>query len=126
MLDDERIEVIGFAEDLLAVFEKTCLMALPIFHDSGYINRMYHALNAGIPLITTSWPPATDSRLKNGIHLSVADEAISFADKVLELYKDRNLRTRMSKSSRDVVSDDITWNESSNCIEKRIHTELSN
>jgi glycosyltransferase involved in cell wall biosynthesis len=110
-LNDDRIVLKGFVEDLPQMCAQSAIGILPIFHKSGIINRLNDMLSVGMPVICTSAPASTLPDLINGKHVLIADNALDFADKIVQLYGNIELREKMSQDAKQFMKTRPTWND---------------
>ena len=83
----EGIEVLGFVEDLEALYDRACVAVAPLRFGAGVKGKVAEALAACLPMVATS--VATEGLgLVDGVDLLVADDAELFAAKLIRLLDD--------------------------------------
>ena len=75
---------------------------------SGIQNKILHAMAMGTPIVTTSIAIQA-LQVKDGEHLLVADEPQQFAEAVVTLMTNINLRMRLSVNARTYVQEYHDW-----------------
>jgi glycosyltransferase involved in cell wall biosynthesis len=70
--------------------------------------KILESLAAGIPIVSTS-AGAEGLNLVHGRDILIADEPRQFAQSVLQLLKDENLRSLLRKNGRDFVENHYDW-----------------
>lgn len=94
--------VTGFVEDLEPYYKKAAVFVAPLLTGGGIIVKILDAMAAGTPVVTTSIGNEGISATP-GEHLMVADTADEFAEKVIDILKDQELRSRLALAGRDFV-----------------------
>ncbi|HHH53352.1 MAG TPA: glycosyltransferase family 1 protein [Bacteroidetes bacterium] len=113
LLLDDRIDVLGYVDDLRALFNQIKLAVVPIFHNSGLINRIQDLLVASVPVVTLPEPASTFTGLESGMHIQVVNSAKEFVDTVIQLDKSKNLRLALSRNGRNFAVQMPSWSEAS-------------
>ncbi|MBW2991787.1 glycosyltransferase family 4 protein [Candidatus Woesearchaeota archaeon] len=109
------VVVTGFVKDLNEYFSKCKVFVAPMRLGSGIQNKVLEALNYEIPVVTTSI-------VNNGIggqdgkEIIVADGAREFAEKVVRLLKDKELRKKLGSNGKKLLKNNYSW--------KKIYREL--
>jgi glycosyltransferase involved in cell wall biosynthesis len=96
------VRVLGHVPDVEPLFRGCRLSVAPLRYGAGVKGKVTQSLALGLPAVATSIA-AEGLDLVPGTHLSVADTADEFADKVVELYTDDRLWSRMSAAGRDHI-----------------------
>jgi glycosyltransferase involved in cell wall biosynthesis len=77
-LVDERVEALGFVDDLRAAYARSCCAVVPLLQGGGTPLKLIEALAYGLPVIAT--PRAVAGlAVRDGEHCLVADGAEAFA-----------------------------------------------
>lgn len=123
------VEVLGYADDLVGLYDSVALSVVPIFHSTGIINRVLDALCAGVPVVARSAPLRTVPGLVPGRHAIAADDARNFAGAVIALLGDRHERERISADGRALARTQPTWADTvarvCDAVEREIGTAIS-
>ncbi len=110
------VESLGFVPTLEAAYQNVCIAVLPILHGTGIINRAVDAFRAGVPLVTTPRVLRTIDGAQSGTHALTALTADEFANKVLLLVGNAQLRAQLSSAAIALVKTMNTWEQFSNII----------
>lgn len=114
--DDPQIKILGFAGDLAEVFDQVRMAIVPIFHGTGLINRILDALIAAVPVVSTPAALATIDGLVPEIDALAASDGPGFADQVVRLFHDRNLRISLSEKGRQNAKQRPDWEDTTKAI----------
>lgn len=98
-LHGNGVVVRGHVPDLEPLFEGCRLSVAPLRYGAGVKGKVTQSLAQGLPVVATS-VAAEGLDLVSGEHLFVADDPAAFAERVIELYTDEALWTRLSLSGR--------------------------
>lgn len=98
-LASDRVEVKGFVSNVEPIFDSCRLTVAPLRYGAGVKGKVTQSLAWGVPAVAT--PIAAEGLgLVDGEHLMVAEDPYSFAKKVVEVYTDEKLWTRLSEGGR--------------------------
>ena len=100
------IELLGFVEDIQPLFSSCALFVCPIRSGSGVRVKLLEAFASGIPVVSTTLGAEGLAR-EDGDFCALADDAPSFAAKVVQLLEDRELASRMAHRAR--VEVETNW-----------------
>lgn len=107
---DSNVKVTGYVEDLLEYYLKCDVSIAPMRIAGGIMCKILDAMAAGLPVVTSS-------QGNEGIGASpeeeiiVADDPEEFAQRTVELLKDRNQRESISKKGLDFVRRNFSWEQ---------------
>lgn len=76
----------GFVEDVTPYFQKSKLFVCPLRYGAGVKGKIGQALEYNLPVVTTA-VGSEGMSMQHGIHCWQADDAQSFADAIVHLYK---------------------------------------
>lgn len=116
-MKDERVKALGFVDSLESLFDSVCISVLPSFHHSGYINRLYDSIVAGVPVVTTSYVVSTCHGLETRRLLIEKNDPLEYAEAVVSLYEDRMTRMKMSNQCKLVAKQLPSWKQLSKTLE---------
>ncbi len=102
------IVVTGHVEDVRPYFDRSAVFVCPLRSGSGMQAKILEAMAMGVPVVTTSIG-ATALEAVDGRDIIVADDTKVFAEKVLELLKDSDLRNYIAKNARKLVEEKYEW-----------------
>jgi len=98
----------GVIKNIAEVLINSDIAIAPLFHGSGTRLKILEYLSSGLPVVTTSIG-AEGLELENGVHLLMEDDMCRFADKIVDLIKDEQLRFRLGKAGRELVTRKYDW-----------------
>jgi glycosyltransferase involved in cell wall biosynthesis len=102
------IEVTGTVDDIRPYLARASLMVLPLRIGGGTRLKLYEALAAGVPTLSTSIG-AEGLPLRNGEHLWIADEAEAFAAKAVAMLRDPAGSSKLADQGADFVTRRFGW-----------------
>jgi len=92
----------GYVPDPAPIFDACRLSVAPIRYGAGVKGKVTHSLAWGLPAVAT--PVAAEgTQMVDGLHLMTASDPASFARRVIEVYEDEALWTRLSHAGREQV-----------------------
>jgi glycosyltransferase involved in cell wall biosynthesis len=117
-----NVEFTGFVSNLQDIYSTVCLSVIPHYQSSGYINRLYDALTAGVPVIISSQIARTVKGFTSGVHGVVVQNRKKLVENIIALSeanaeKQRNL---LVKNGRQFVKNSFRWKDSTIMIEEAI------
>jgi glycosyltransferase involved in cell wall biosynthesis len=86
---DERIEVLGFVDDLRSVYTRAFAAVVPLLRGGGSPLKFVEALAYGLPVIATSHAAGLLEHANQNEHFLVAGDPAAFAYAVSSLFEDR-------------------------------------
>ena len=102
------IVVTGRVEDVRPYFDKSAVFVCPLRSGSGMQAKILEAMAMGVPVVTTSLGfEALDAVA--GRDILVADDPKRFAEEVIRLVKDKDLRQYISQNARKLVEEKYGW-----------------
>jgi sugar transferase (PEP-CTERM/EpsH1 system associated) len=108
LASNSDIIVTGHVEDVRPYFDKSAVFVCPLRSGSGMQAKILEAMAMGVPVVTTSMG-ATALDAVDGKDIIVADNPKSFADKTIELVKNRDLRDYIAQNARKLVEEKYEW-----------------
>jgi polysaccharide biosynthesis protein PslH len=105
----DGIEVHGFVPSMAPFFARAHAVVVPILTGAGIRVKIVEAMSAGRPLVSTSLGWEGLAHLEPGRHLLVADDPGAFAEAVLRLLGDPELRARMAREARALAEREYDW-----------------
>ncbi len=106
-LASENIVVTGYVPDVSPYFYSTRVCVAPLRYGAGVKGKIIHSMTYGLPVVTTT-VGAEGLGLENGKNVLVADGPEEFAERVINVYKNRDTWNRISKSSHAWVQANFT------------------
>ena len=102
------VVVTGRVEDVRPYFDKSAVFVCPLRSGSGMQAKILEAMAMGVPVVTTSLGfEALDAVA--GRDILVADDPKRFAEEVIRLVKDRDLRQYIAQNARKLVEEKYDW-----------------
>lgn len=122
-LTDTRIHLKGRVDKLGDTLAHARIFILPIHHAIGYVNRLADGFVAGLPIATTSYPMTMFNEKIDNVPAAIADDPAVLADKIIELYRNENIRNALAQKAREFGLENIVdWQSASRIIEQAIRT----
>ena len=107
-LQSENINVLGFVsdEELSNLYKSTRVVVAPLRFGAGMKGKVVEALYNKCPIVTTSIGAEGINKLNKVI--TIADDAKTFAKKVIELYLNRELNEKNSNNSFKIIENQFS------------------
>ena len=94
-LAGEHVTIAGWVADLDPIYASTRIVVAPLRYGAGVKGKVGQALAMGVPMVTTSI--GNDGMmLEPGRDIEIADDAESFAQRVIGVYENRQAWEAMS------------------------------
>jgi GT2 family glycosyltransferase/glycosyltransferase involved in cell wall biosynthesis len=97
-LKSNRIAVPGYLPDVAADFQRARVFVAPLRYGAGIKAKVGHAFGYGLPTVLTTIG-AEGFGIANGEDALVADDAASFAEAVVRVYRNETLWNRLSEGA---------------------------
>jgi glycosyltransferase involved in cell wall biosynthesis len=107
-LHGKGIEFVGLVADVRSELAAADVFVAPLRAGSGTRLKLLEAFAAGIPVVATSIA-AEGLEVVDGLHLSIADDEMSFADAISALLNHPERRTAIALAARRLVEDRYDW-----------------
>lgn len=101
-LQSDDIIVTGYVKDLNDYFASARVFIAPLRFGAGIKGKIITAMYYGVPVVGTSIG-VEGIGMENGKNVLTADSADEFADKVVKLYSDKSLWSKISYNSMNLV-----------------------
>lgn len=101
-LENERVIVTGYVEDVSPYFLESRLFVAPLRFGAGMKGKIGHSMSYGLPTVTTAIG-AEGMGLKDGYDVIIADEAELFAAKVIQVYENTELWQHLSENALKTI-----------------------
>lgn len=118
--NNQRIEIVGYADDLTKVYDSVAIAIIPIIHSTGIINRALDALIAGVPVVGSRQALNTINGIKFNKNALAANSIKEYKRSILSLLENSNLRKELSQAGRTLGKSHPTWQETSHVIENEL------
>jgi glycosyltransferase involved in cell wall biosynthesis len=100
---DERIEVLGFVEDLRSVYGRATGAAVPLLQGGGSPLKFVEALAYGLPVIASSHAARLLEEATPDEHFLLAADSAEFARSVVSLFEDRARAAALGAAGRKLA-----------------------
>ena len=104
----EGVVVTGYVPDVRPYFQKASVFVAPLRAGSGIQTKNLEAMAMGVPVVTTS-VGAMGLEADVGKELLVADTPEDFAEQVIYLLDNKDLRKTFSQTARTRVETNYSW-----------------
>lgn len=105
---DKSVTLTGFVDDVRPVVAGAWVSIAPILSGGGTRLKILESMALGTPVVSTS-KGAEGIEARDGQHLLIADDATSFARRVVELLTERAQRERLTQNARELVTGHYDW-----------------
>jgi GT2 family glycosyltransferase len=107
-LASDAVVVLGYVQDIEPVFDSCRVSVAPIRYGAGVKGKVTQSLAWGLPAVAT--PIAAEgTQLIHDVHLMIASDPAGFAQRVVEVYADEALWTRLSVAGRRQVEASLSY-----------------
>lgn len=124
----KNITVTGTVPDVRTYYREAAVFVVPCRLGGGTKLKTLEAMAMGLPVVTTS-VGAQGLEVESGRHLHIVDGPEDFADRVVELLKDRGKASEMGAAARKLVEQKYGWDaimaESERRLTRLLHTRES-
>jgi glycosyltransferase involved in cell wall biosynthesis len=117
LAERERVVVTGRVPEIKPYFAEATVFVVPLRIGSGTRLKILEALAMGKAIVSTT-VGAEGLDLRDGEEILIADEPTAFADAVIRLLTDSELRRRVGENGRARVERDYDWRS----IGKKLYT----
>jgi len=107
-LESEHVIVTGFVPDMREYLEQAAVCVVPLRIAKGIQNKVLEAMAMGIPVVSTSGANSGINAVDNR-DLILADDPQSFADAVVKLLRNENVRGTIASNARGFVEKEFSW-----------------
>jgi len=118
-----RVVVTGGVPSMPEYIQGATIAVAPLLYGAGIQNKALEALACGTPVVATAQATAA-LRVQSGQELLVADGAEAFADAVLKLLGDVELRARLGTAGRRYVEAYHSWDAAAQLLEAAYRAPL--
>jgi len=115
--DGRNIFVTGHVDKIQDYLHRARIAVCPMKSGSGIQNKILEAMACGVPVIATSFA-AGGIAVEHGKDIILSEEPGEFAEDVLRLLEDRELRESIAANARQLVEQNHSWEGSVSKLEK--------
>lgn len=113
------IHVTGTVEDVRPYYQKAAVSVAPFRFGEGTKLKVLEAMASGVPVVGT--PIGCQGiDVQDGEHVLIADAEVEFGNRVIELLRDAQLRSRLACAARRLVEQRYTWKKIVGDIEPQL------
>lgn len=105
---DAAVVVTGYVDDLRPYLSRAWVVVAPLQEGFGVKIRVLQAMAVGKPVVATSMV-STGIDVSSGENIILADVPLEFADRVIELLNDKELRERLGSEARRLMETNHNW-----------------
>lgn len=105
------VKVTGYVPCMQDYLARATVAVAPMMGGSGMQFKILEAMASGVPVVATPYALG-GIEVADGEHLLRAQDAEDFAEKVIRLLLDSDLRRRLARSARQLVEEKYTWERS--------------
>lgn len=102
--EKEGVRFVGYVDDIRVFLKNASVFVAPLRMGSGTRLKILTAMAMGIPVVSTRIG-CEGLEVEDGKDIFIADTPEEFADKVIKLIKDEELRKKISENGRNLVED---------------------
>jgi glycosyltransferase involved in cell wall biosynthesis len=99
-----EIALLGFVPDLKLIYARTKFLVCPVFGGTGQQVKIVEAMAHGLPVVALA-AAAKMSPIEHGVNGFVANNAVEFADYVIQLWQDPVLCRQFGAAARAKIAD---------------------
>jgi polysaccharide biosynthesis protein PslH len=107
-LKDPQVEMVGFVEDVAPWYAQAEVGIVPLFAGSGMRIKLLEMMAFGKPVVATPIG-AEGIHVDDGENVFIAEDRVSFAERIIELLNSAELRQRIGANARRRVQTEYSW-----------------
>jgi len=119
LAQESGIEVTGTVDDVRAYLGQACATIVPLRVGGGTRLKIFEAMAAGKAVISTTIG-AEGLPTESGRHLLIADDAEAFAAAVVRIVREPELRRRLEREARTLVTRHYDWSVAAGQLERSL------
>ena len=108
LAQDSRIEVIATPKDMSEVAKECIMTVVPLRLGSGTRLKVLHSMAMGLPVVSTSLG-CEGLLVEDGLNIKIADEPQEFANRVIEVSEDIDVRSKLRLNGIELVRSQYDW-----------------
>jgi len=108
--DNANVIVTGYVDNIKSYLDKAWVYAAPIRFGTGIKNKVLEAMAMGLPIVGST-VALEGIKAKHGDQVFVAHSSKQFAQYIIQLFKDNELRIEMGRKAREFIKLHHTWSE---------------
>lgn len=124
-LASNNIKVLGYVPDIRIEYLKSAVNVAPMRFGAGSLNKVIESLSLGIPVVATSI--AAEGLPKELLkYIFVADSPEKFAERIIEVINNPEIRNNLMNEGVDVVRKMLDWEPIIRDFQSYLENELYN
>lgn len=108
-LPSAAVSALGFVEDIRPYLDRAMVGICPIRQGSGTRLKVLTFMSSGLPVVATS-KGAEGIDYEDGRNILIADDEDEFAEAIISLMGDEDLRIRIGAEARELMIREYDWN----------------
>ena len=105
---NQSVTLAGYVDDIKGLIASSTVALAPLWSGGGTRLKILEAMAIGTPVVATS-KGAEGLDAQTGEHLFVTDEPGEFAETIIKLLTDQNLRQRLAANASRLVREKYDW-----------------
>jgi len=97
-INHPNVQFLGYVQNIEEIFNDVKMMVAPLRYGAGVKGKIGQAFEYYLPVVTTEIG-AEGMFLENGENALIADDALNFANSIIELYQNKSLWEKLSNNS---------------------------
>jgi glycosyltransferase involved in cell wall biosynthesis len=122
---DESVLVTGYVKDLRPYFSHAWVVVAPLSDNFGVKVRVLQAMAVGKPVVSTSMV-TSGIDVSAGENIILADDPRDFAERVIELLTNEELRNRIGANARKLMEEEYSWERLTDELNKVLEKAKTN
>ena len=122
---DESVLVTGYVKDLRPYFSRAWVVVAPLTNNFGVKVRVLQAMAMGKPVVSTSMV-TSGIDVSAGENIILADDPREFAERVIELLNNEELRNRIGANARKLMEEEHSWERLTDELNKVLEKTKTN
>ena len=111
-----EIKLTGFVKDLRPYFNECMIYVAPIISGAGMKNKILEAWAMSKPVVASSMS-CIGLKAVDGQNCLIADSPHAFAEKIILLFSDLNLRNKLAQNARSTAKELYSWQSRARMLE---------
>ena len=105
---DKNITLTGYVDDIKSLIGSCDASIVPLWSGGGTRLKILESMAIGTPVVATT-KGAEGLSVENGQHILIADEPGHFAECVIQLLRQNDLRDRLSSNAKKLMQEVYDW-----------------
>ena len=122
---DKSVVVTGYVKDLRPYFSHAWVVVAPLLNIFGVKIRVLQAMAMGKPVVSTSMV-TSGIDVSAGENIILADDPREFAERVIELLNNEELRNRIGANARKLMEEEYSWERLTDELNKVLEKAKTN